>query len=141
MAYVLPWIERADRDFFAARHLAENMRPIPTEIVCFHCQQAVEKYLKAFIVYNDREPPKIHDLTELLKQCCEFNSDISAFSQKCKFLMPFAVRNRYPGGADPEENDMKIAFTYTADIIEFVKTKIAYLKSGIESVNEIEKKK
>ena len=130
-AYVLPWIERADRDFFAARHLAE-IRPVPTEIVCFHCQQAVEKYLKALIVYNDREPPKTHDLTELLKQCCEFNSDISAFSQKCKFLMPFAIRTRYPGGADPEENDMKIALAYTADIIEFLKTKLLSIQSYID---------
>ena len=80
------------------------------------------------IVYNDREPPKIHDLTEFIKQCCEFNSDISAFSQKCKFFMSFAVRTRYSGGPDPEENDMKIALVYTADIIEFVKLKITNIQ-------------
>jgi hypothetical protein len=44
------WIEIADSDLDAANHLAKNMRPAPYEIVCFHCQQAAEKYLKWFLV-------------------------------------------------------------------------------------------
>jgi len=124
IAYVLPWIERADADFSSARYLAENMRPVSTEIVCFHSQQAAEKYLKAFLVYNDQEPQKTHELTELIKQCCMFDADFSVLNQKCKYLMPFAVRTRYPGGIDPDENDMKIALTYTGDIIKFTRSKI-----------------
>ena len=127
MAYVLPWIERAESDFSSARYLAENMRPAPAEIVSFHCQQAVEKYLKAFLVYNDQEPQKIHELTDLVKKCCVFNSDFSALNPKCEFLMSFAVRTRYPGGIDPDENDMKIALTYTEEIVKFIKTKIPNL--------------
>ena len=124
MAYVLPWIERANSDFATARYLAENMRPIPAEIVCYHSQQAAEKYLKAFLVFNDQEPPKTHDLSELVKQCSVFDADFSVLELKCKFLIPFAVQVRYPGGIDPNENDMKIALTYSENIIKFVIAKI-----------------
>jgi HEPN domain-containing protein len=127
MQFVLPWIQRAENDISSARHLAENMKPIPAEIVCFHCQQAVEKYLKAFLVYNNQEPLKTHDLTELIKLCSDYSTDFLSLSPKCEYLIPFAVRTRYPGGSDPEDNDMKIALTYAADVIEFVKTKISFI--------------
>ncbi|MBI4848150.1 MAG: HEPN domain-containing protein [Nitrospirae bacterium] len=29
--------------------------------MCFHCQQCIEKYLKAFLIYNESEPPRTHD--------------------------------------------------------------------------------
>ena len=125
--FVVPWIEKADNDIASARHLAENMRPLPAEIVCFHCQQAAEKYLKAFIVYNDQEPPKIHDLIELAKLCNNFNEDFSLLFPQCEYLSPFASRTRYPGASDPEEEDVKIALAYAARIIELVKSKMSAL--------------
>ena len=73
--FVAPWIQRADNDISTARYLTENMRPLPIEIVCFHCQQAAEKYLKAFLVWNDQEPPKTHDLIELAKLCGSFDQN------------------------------------------------------------------
>ena len=54
--FVMPWIEKAENDILTSRFLAETMHPAPAEIICFHCQQAAEKYLKAFLVYNDQEP-------------------------------------------------------------------------------------
>ena len=51
-------------------------------------------------------------------------ADFSVLNPKCKFLVPFAVRTRYPGGIDPDENDMKIALAYTEDIIKFMRSKI-----------------
>jgi len=40
------WIEIANSDLATAQYLAKNMWPVSYEIVCFHCQQAAEKYLK-----------------------------------------------------------------------------------------------
>ena len=50
------WLEIADRDLTIADFSAKNMRPAPYEIICFHCQQAVEKYLKWFLVLHDIDP-------------------------------------------------------------------------------------
>ena len=55
------WEFLADRDLTVAEYLT-NMRPIPTEVIAFHCQQAVEKYLKGVLVVLGEEPPYIHDL-------------------------------------------------------------------------------
>ncbi|MDR0320837.1 MAG: HEPN domain-containing protein [Treponema sp.] len=55
------WIEIANNDLAVAQYLAKNMHMVSYEIVCFHCQQAVEKYLKWVLVLHDIEPPKIHD--------------------------------------------------------------------------------
>jgi HEPN domain-containing protein len=125
--FVLPWITKADNDFLSAQHLAKNMRPVPIEIVCFHCQQAVEKYLKSFLVYNDQEPPKIHDLVELAKFCGKIDADFLQVSQQCECLTPFASQTRYPGTVDPEEADMSRALAFAQDIIVFVKTKMPEL--------------
>ena len=51
------------------------------EIIAFHCQQAVEKYLKALLVRRQVEFPKTHDIAKLL------------------VLTPFGVEVRYPSEA------------------------------------------
>ena len=124
LEFVLPWIEKAENDFSAARYLAENMYPPPIEIVCFHCQQAAEKYSKAFLVLNDKEPPRTHDLIELAKLCSNLNSDFTLLLPKCEYLLPFATRMRYPGTSDPNYDDVKRALNYAQEIIEFAKSRM-----------------
>lgn len=46
---VQQWTEKADLDFHAARQLLDQPNII-REAVAFHCQQTVEKYIKAFLV-------------------------------------------------------------------------------------------
>ena len=62
---VREWIAKAEEDFKSAVHLLK-MKDCPVGNVCFHAQQCVEKYLKALLVTQDLEFPKIHDLVELL---------------------------------------------------------------------------
>jgi HEPN domain-containing protein len=90
------WIEIAENDFAAARYMAEAMRPVPYEIVCFHCQQAAEKYLKWVLVLNDIDPPKIHDLEELEKLCEGIVPQFETLYEKCAALTEYAVHSRYP---------------------------------------------
>jgi len=123
--FVKPWIQRAENDISSAYLLTEKMYPVPTEIVCFHCQQAAEKYLKAFLVYNDLEPPKTHDLIELAKLCSNYDKDFPVIIPKCEYLIPFAVQTRYPSKIEIEEEDMKKALAFAQAIIEFVKSKIS----------------
>jgi HEPN domain-containing protein len=65
---VKEWLKEAEEDFnFAALSLKEQDKFFSR--ICFHFQQAGEKYLKAFIVAYDLQFEKIHDLTKLLKIC------------------------------------------------------------------------
>jgi len=114
------WIEIADGDFAAAQHMAKNMWPVPYGIICFHCQQAVEKYLKWVLVLHDIDPPKIHDLEELEKLCETIIPQFETIYEKCAVLTEYAVHTRYPDEKQLEKQDMNRALEYARLIREFV---------------------
>lgn len=60
-------------------NIANNLdaESIPWTTVCFHSQQAAEKYLKALLVFHRRVPPRIHDLVALLTQCVELDAELA----------------------------------------------------------------
>jgi len=102
----LEWFFFADADFDSAQILNNAYRK-HGEIICYHCQQAVEKYLKAFLCYNGIIPPKIHVLETLCALCSEFDSSFNSIAKDCAYLSPFAVRARYP--FEMEITDVNIA--------------------------------
>jgi hypothetical protein len=53
------WLERAGKDLRAAQH-ALTASPALLEDALFHCQQAVEKTLKAFLTWHGRPFRKTH---------------------------------------------------------------------------------
>jgi HEPN domain-containing protein len=92
---VLEWFYFADADFDSALILNDAHRK-HNEIICYHCQQAVEKYLKAFLCYNGVIPPKIHVLETLCALCSDIDSSFNNIAKDCAYLSPFAVQSRYP---------------------------------------------
>ena len=114
------WKEIADSDLNLAVFSAQNMKPIPYAIICYHCQQAVEKYLKWFLVLHDIEPPRIHDLEELEKLCEAIQPEFSAIYEKCTVLSGYAVQTRYPNEIRVEKQDMDKALAYAKEIREFI---------------------
>ena len=71
---VSEWIRLAEMDLATAHHMNKTFHPIPLEIVCFHSQQAAEKMLKCFLVSQQIEPPKTHDMQVLLEMCIEIKN-------------------------------------------------------------------
>ncbi len=47
----MEWFKFAEEDLSSAEFLL-NKRPVPLEIICYHCQQSSEKYLKGYIILN-----------------------------------------------------------------------------------------
>ena len=121
------WIELADKDLALAEHTAKTMWPIPHEIVCFHCQQFVEKYLKAFLVSKGQEPPFIHDLAKLAALCEIEKPDFGQIKQKCMILTEYGVQPRYPSAMQIIEEDMLRALHFAADIKTFMREKMPEL--------------
>ena len=99
------WLDIAGKDLAAAQYLARNMWPVSYEIVCFHCQQAVEKYLKWVLVLHDIDPPKVHDLVELEKLCEVIAPQFESLYEKCSVLTEYAVHSRYPSEKRLEKQD------------------------------------
>src|SRR5438067_12854053 len=59
------WVRKAETDWEVAHKLAGET-PRPRDIVCFHCQQAAEKYLKALLQENGLVVPRTHDLADII---------------------------------------------------------------------------
>ena len=56
--YLKTWIAKADNDLMIINHeLQLPESEWVTDMICFHCQQAAEKYLKALLIYQDKEIP------------------------------------------------------------------------------------
>ena len=64
--------------------------------MCFHFQQAAEKYLKAFIVAKGLEFKKIHDLGLLLKMAAKADASVEELKDDCEYLAAFYIEARYP---------------------------------------------
>lgn len=91
--YLKNWLLKAGNDMKAARQMIESSDPV-TDVACFHCQQAVEKYLKAYLIYQNKEFEKNHNLFSLQNYCAELDHDFSGID--LKNLNFFGVAVRYP---------------------------------------------
>lgn len=88
------WLHKADDDFdFAGSIIGDSTF---YSQICFHFQQAAEKYLKAVIVADDLEFQKIHDLLILLKNCIKSRPELSSLMSNCKVLNRYYIDTIYP---------------------------------------------
>jgi len=90
------WIAKADVDYHTAGRLLLDEEPI-RESIAFHCQQAAEKYLKAFLVLHGIEFPKTHSIGRLLDLMSSVAPELAAALEEADLLTPFGVEIRYPG--------------------------------------------
>jgi HEPN domain-containing protein len=114
------WRYLADLDLNTAEHLVKTMRPAPLEIICFHCQQSAEKYLKGFLSMKGEDPPYIHDLDELCKRCEKYEPLFSNIATECTILTQFGVQPRYDTLIQITETDMLQSLKYTQAIKSFL---------------------
>jgi HEPN domain-containing protein len=117
------WLEKADRDRRLARAALSQDPPIP-DGAGFHCQQAIEKLLKAFLVFHCQQFERIHDLRMLASMCARLDADFTELIAEVAPLTSFAVRFRYPGPADPTMKEVEEALAVVAHVWAFVLAKL-----------------
>ena len=118
------WLNYANMDMISAQYLT-SLKPMPYEIICYHCQQTVEKLLKAYIIFNDGELLRTHDLIELNTICSTYCSDFSNIMDNCINLNDYSVQVRYPYHQfDIEEIDVENALKDMEIINNFVRKRI-----------------
>ena len=115
------WFNKGNNDLVAAEYLLTMNIP-PTDVICFHSQQASEKYLKGFLALYGKEIPRIHDLEELVSICNEINTDFSKMYDIALDLSGYAVEVRYPLENDCEITleDAKLAINNANEVKDFV---------------------
>ena len=117
---VAEWLRYAQNDLVVAKHCLEDLHPKQTEIACYHSQQCAEKALKAFLIFKDIDPPKIHDLKVLCKMCQDVDGSFTEIAMQCAHLTPFGVTARYPFEFSPDENISKVTITKALQVYDFI---------------------
>lgn len=112
------WVNKAAHDLNGARILRDHDPP-ELGLACFHSQQAVEKILKAYLVWKRVEFRELHNLTYLLGLCVRQNSDFERLEQWIEILQPYAVEVRYPGPIEVKASEANEVFDVTRDAWEF----------------------
>lgn len=91
--YHADWLRIAEKDLKRAeRQLKDN----DLELAGFCLQQALEKFLKAFLLSQGWQLKKIHDLDILLASAVDFDPSLIKYREMCQKLTAFYFIERYP---------------------------------------------
>jgi HEPN domain-containing protein len=93
----LEWVDKAEGDYFPARREFRARKSPNYDAVCFHAQQAAEKYLKAILKENGTPIPRILSLAELLALLAKNDSSFMILQTDLNVMEGYAVQFRYPG--------------------------------------------
>jgi HEPN domain-containing protein len=102
-----------------------STRPEKIKKCRFHCQQAVEKYLKAFLVKHQIEFPKTHSIMTLINLCSKVDSSFKEKLLEADILTDYAVEIRYPDEwYEPTPDETKRAYELANEVKQFVLEKL-----------------
>lgn len=88
------WLLKANNDLMMIENEFHSENPV-TDGICFHAQQSVEKYLKAFLVANQIEFPQTHNIGIILNLCMKVDPDFQGLRESVT-LTRYATGFRYP---------------------------------------------
>lgn len=89
------WYQLASRDLIAARALLDNRDDV-LAVSGMLLQQAVEKYLKGYLLSKGWRLVRTHDLGQLLKTLIGYEADFAEFEETCLRITDYYFENRYP---------------------------------------------
>lgn len=123
-AYIESWLVKAGHDLISAQRLLE-IEPMILDNACFHCQQAIEKYLKAFLVFHGRDIERTHNIIFLLSECADFDPVFAAIDPMN--INAYAVQGRYPDSSLlPTAEEAKSYYQLAIQIKELVTERIIF---------------
>lgn len=114
------WIEAARKDLKGAEILYKGTGV--EELVAFHCQQSVEKYLKAFLIKETGILHSGHYLMGLLKKCYQIDEKFKRFIVQITFLNSYYIETRYPSeeGLKIDKEDAEKCIEYAREVLEYI---------------------
>jgi len=95
--------------------------------VCFHSHQGVEKTLKGYLAAKDRDIPKTHFISALLKLCFQIDGNFKGLINRCLKLDDYYIPTRYPDALPgtlpegiPTKEDAQEAISILEEMMDFV---------------------
>jgi len=119
----LEWVEKAEGDFRTAGREYRARKAPNFDAVCFHAQQASEKYLKAILQENGNSIPRIHSLAELLAIIAKSEPAFLLIQEDLTIMESYAVQFRYPG-ISADKGEANTALRAARRVRSFIRTKL-----------------
>lgn len=88
------WIDKSERDIKSAKILKEH--DCGNDVVAFHCQQAIEKILKAYLIVKGEGIVSGHSLLYLCKLAQGHDANYKKYLKDCGFANQYYIETRYP---------------------------------------------
>ena len=122
------WLDRARRDLRAAKLLIAGDSSAEA---LFHCQQAVEKALKAFLAFHQKPFRRTHDLSDLSQDCLSIDDSLQPVIAEAESLTQYAWRFRYPGAPyEPEADEAHREMQKAAAVVDEIERRLNPHVSG-----------
>lgn len=115
MHEVTEWTEIAEMDLLTAQREFDQPHRPNFLATCFHAQQCIEKYLKAFLTFHDQSVAKTHDLGLLLGVCRDFAPHWQVWKEDFNLISSHAIEARYPGepiGREHADHALRVATAF-----------------------------
>jgi HEPN domain-containing protein len=114
------WLGKAQHDLASARKLAAGPDPI-LDTATYHCQQAAEKAVKAFLAFRDHPLERTHNVRLLVTLAESYVPEFSAWREAAEQLTPYATAFRYPADLlEPDRDTFTSAERAAAGLLAFV---------------------
>jgi len=101
--------KRAEEDVASINALLKN-KDVPEEYnyvsICFHATQAVEKFIKGFIVGNEEMVKKTHNLDYVQNIAESINKNFSLIRNECLLLNEYTQAARYNDNHKIEKDEI-----------------------------------
>ena len=119
------WFAQGDLDVQAAEILLAQNGPLA--VVAFHLQQAIEKYLKGFLLSTGWSLRRIHDLEILLQQAIAQDTDFAPFLAACQRITEYYIEARYPIGVTTlfQRGTLQTDLDTTRDLVALIRRKVS----------------
>jgi HEPN domain-containing protein len=114
------WLSKALMDLRAA-DLLLSTAPLLLGDVVFHCQQAAEKAMKAFLAWHDEPFRKTHDLEAVGRQILSFDTTLQPLVDRAGGLTEYAWKYRYPGEpTEPTRQEAEVALSIARQVYDAI---------------------
>ena len=114
--------EIGSKDYAAAKHLYDTMKPMPIEIICYLSQQAVEKSIKAVLYHLDEDVLETHSIIKLLEDINKNEQHIHLSKRDAARITRFATQTRYAERRiDIAKEDAEFALKYAKQTLDQAK--------------------
>jgi HEPN domain-containing protein len=106
----MDWLNRASEDLKAAEILSGNSETL--DAATFHCQQCIEKALKAYILFKSQSHVDGHNLTWLCRQAMKTDGRFNEWLDESAALNRYYIETRYPSDIPNKLDEPKVKHIY-----------------------------